>query len=85
MKKIAIIVTFILSSLFVAMPTAFADGVSKQQAANIAQGEYQGRVIAVKLMKFNGRLAYRVKVLDRSGGMHIVIIDKATGDVVSSR
>jgi hypothetical protein len=36
-------------------------------------------------MKQNGQLAYRVKVLDRSGSMHIVIVSQATGDVLSSQ
>lgn len=84
MKTLVILTTLVFSSFFISVPTSYAAGVSKQQAASIAQNEYAGRVIDIKLLKVEGRLSYRVKVLDRSGGMHIVIIDKASGDVVSA-
>jgi uncharacterized membrane protein YkoI len=85
MKKLVLIASVTLSLFFVSLSGAYADGVSKQKAAHIAQGEYPGRVIDVKLMKQNGQLAYRVKVLDKSGSMHIVIVSQATGDVLSSQ
>ena len=84
MKTLIIIATLVFSSLFISIPSSYAAGVSKQQAASIAQNEYPGRVIDVKLIKQEGDLAYRIKVLDRSGGMHIVIVKKATGEVLSA-
>jgi len=56
----------------------FAAEISKQQAAKIAQSRYPGRVINVKLVNNS---AYQVKVLDEKGGMHIVIVNKQSGNV----
>jgi uncharacterized membrane protein YkoI len=84
MKKLAIIATLIISTIFISVPSSYAAGVSQQKAASIAQGEYPGRVIDAKLIKHNGELAYRVKILDREGGIHIVIVSQATGAVLSS-
>ena len=84
MKTLVILATLVLSSFFISVPSSYAAGISKQQAASIAQREYPGRVIDIKLHKVNGQLSYRVKVLDRLGGVHIVIINKASGDVVSA-
>ena len=84
MKTLVIVATLVISSFFISPPTSYAAGVSKQQAANIAQGEYPGRVIDIKLKKHQGQLAYRIKILDQAGGVHIVIVNQATGEVVSS-
>lgn len=84
MKTIIIIATLVFSSLIFPIPDSYAAGVSKQQAANIAQREYSGRVIDVKLIKVEGDRAYRVKILDKSGGVHIVIVSQSTGDVLSA-
>ena len=84
MKTIIISATLVFSSLVFSIPMSYAAGVSKQQAANIAQGEHPGRVIDVKKIKVRGNMAYRVKILDRSGGVHIVIVEQATGDVLSA-
>lgn len=84
MKTIIIIATLVFSSLIFPIPESYAANVSKQQAASIAQREYSGRVIDVKLTKINGAKAYRVKILDKAGGVHVVIVDQSTGDVLSA-
>lgn len=58
--------------------------VSKQQAATIAKSRFQGRVIAVDVGKKEKTPVYRVKVLDKKGGMHTVIIDPKTGQVIAA-
>lgn len=58
--------------------------VTKQQAVTIAKSRFQGRVIAVEQSKQNNTDVYRVKVLDKKGGMHTVVIDNKTGQVISA-
>lgn len=81
---------FLLLSLLVSMlvagtaPIVAADQISKQQAASIAKSQFQGRVIAVDDSKQDGTAVYRVKVLDKSGGMHTVVVDKQSGNVIAA-
>ena len=84
MKTFVILTMLVVSSFFIATPDSFAADVSKQKAANIAKSQYPGRVIDVKPITSNGTAAFRVKVLDKSGGMHIVIVSKSSGAVLSS-
>lgn len=64
--------------------SAAAQAISKQQAATIAKSRFQGRVIAIDEGKHDSTLVYRVKVLDKKGGMHTVVIDHQSGNVLSA-
>jgi uncharacterized membrane protein YkoI len=78
--------TLILVCLLIAGPiiAIAAEPVSRQQAASIAESQFQGRVIAVEESKQNNVPVFRVKVLDKQGGLHTVIIDHQTGNVISA-
>lgn len=82
--------TFIMLSLICALSCspmfsfAAKPTVSKQQAATIAKSRFQGRVIAVEKDKKEKTVVYRVKVLDKKGGMHTVVIDHQTGQVITA-
>jgi len=67
--------------LLLAPAQAMADGISKQQAANIAQGISPGRVLAVKQ---SGK-TYKVKTLSSNGDVRVIIIDATSGKVISGR
>lgn len=67
-----------------AMSYAGNTTVSKQQAATIAKTRFKGRVIAVDEGKKEKKPVYRVKVLDKKGGMHTVVIDHKTGQVIAA-
>lgn len=56
-------------------------GISKQQAADIAQREHPGRVLGVKRNQKN----YRVKTLNRRGELRETQIDARDGKVVRER
>lgn len=85
MHKTFVLICLCLSLLLAAhMPLASAAQITKQQAANIANSQFQGRIIAVDETKQDGAAVYRVKVLDKSGGMHTVIVDMQTGNVISA-
>ena len=84
MKTLVILTALVFSLFFVSVPMSYAAGISKQEAASIAKSQYPGRVIDVKPITRKGSAAYRVKILDKSGGMHIVIINKASGNVLSA-
>jgi len=55
--------------------------VSKQQAVNIAQQYYPGRVLAVKLKGDS----YQVKTLSDSGEVRIITVDAKTGKILSEK
>ena len=60
---------------------ANTEGISKQEAINIAQQTYPGRVLAVT-RKGN---TFRVKTLNESGEVRIIQIDIMSGNVVSEQ
>jgi len=76
MNRILLYISLIVSFNIAAVSSSYAEEITKQQAAAIAQSKHPGRVIDVK----NSENSYRVKVLDKKGGMHIVIVDKQTGN-----
>jgi len=84
MKRLIGIVS--LAMLLVASPhIALAQpAVSKSEAASIATGQYPGKVINVSLSDDGKQPVYRVKVLDKKGGMHIVTINGNTGQIISA-
>ena len=85
MQKFLILLSLILGLLFVAAGnSSAAEQISKQQAANIAKSQFQGRVIAIDEGKQENTQVYRVKVLDKQGGLHTIIIDHQTGNVISA-
>jgi len=61
-----------------------AEQISKQQAASIAKSRFKGRVIAVDESSQNNTPVYRVRVLDKKGGMHTIVIDHQTGKILSA-
>lgn len=62
---------------------ALAD-IGKEQAADIAQGRFKGRVIAVSEDQYKNQRVYRVKVLNKQGELHMVIIDLQSGDILAA-
>jgi uncharacterized membrane protein YkoI len=83
MRKMIILCT-LTCLLFSGSFPAFAEPVSKQQAASIAKSQFQGRVIAVDESKQDNTAVFRVKVLDKNGGLHTVVIDHQTGNIISA-
>ena len=78
--------TIFLSLLFISMLSlntpvhAAPEGISKQEAVNIATQRHPGRVLAVK-RKAN---VYQVKTLSDSGKVQVIRIDAKTGKIKSS-
>lgn len=83
MHRFFLYLSLIGALLFAAVGNCAA-AVSKQQAVAIAKSRFQGRVIAVIASKQNNTDVYRVKVLDKQGGMHTVVIDYKTGQILSA-
>lgn len=70
----------VLFALLLGAPLhATAESISKQEAVNIAQQVSPGRVLAVKMQKGS----YRVKTLNASGEVRIIVIDANSGQVKS--
>lgn len=85
MQKFLILLSLLLGLLLAAAGnSSAAEQISKQQAANIAKSQFQGRVIAIDEGKQDSTPVYRVKVLDKQGGLHTIIIDHQTGNVISA-
>jgi len=81
-----IIILGLIAALAGSTSLSFAENtsVSKQKAATIAKSHFKGRVIAVDEGKKENKPVYRVKVLDKKGGMHTVVIDHKTGQVITA-
>jgi uncharacterized membrane protein YkoI len=79
-SSLAFVLLFTLFSATVALAESEIS-VSKQQAVNIAQQFYPGRVLAVKL---KGNI-YQVKTLNDSGEVRIITGDAKTGQVLSDK
>ena len=77
MKTIFFSLFFISMLLFNTLVHAAPEGISKQQAVNIATQKYPGRVLAVK-RKAN---VYQVKVLSDSGKVQVIRIDASSGKI----
>ncbi len=59
--------------------------INKQQAVDTALQIFPGRVLAVKRVQQGGSSGYRVKTLSANGDVHIIVIDAASGQVISRR
>lgn len=84
MKKFLLSLALLMMLGFGNATPVEAEQISSQQAAAIAQARFEGRVIAVEQESQDDTLIYKVKVLDRHGGMHIVIIDANSGQILSA-
>ena len=77
MKTIIFSLFFISILLLNTLVHAAAEGISKQQAVNIATQSYAGRVLAVK-RKAND---YQVKILSDSGKVQVIRVDAESGKI----
>ncbi|WP_020208087.1 PepSY domain-containing protein [Gilvimarinus chinensis] len=53
--------------------------INAAQAGKIASKTFGGKVIDIKRVQAKGKPAYRVKLLQKSGRIHSVLIDAASG------
>jgi len=77
MKTIFFSLFFISMLLFNSLLHAAPEGISKQQAVNIATQSYPGRVLAVKRKTD----VYQVKILSDSGKVQVIRIDANSGKI----
>ena len=77
MKTIFFSLIFISMLLINTLVQAAPEGISKQQAVDIATQSHAGRVLAVKL-KAN---VYQVKMLSDSGKVQIIRVDAKSGKI----
>lgn len=54
---------------------------SAQQATQLVQSRFQGKVLKVQSSKVNGHPGYRVKLLANDGVVFYVLVDAQTGSV----
>jgi uncharacterized membrane protein YkoI len=71
----------ICALLVVLAAPAWAD-VSRDQAAAVAQGVANGRVLSVERAQSGNRPVWRVKVVTPQGEVKVILIDVATGQPV---
>ncbi len=81
MKTVFLSIFIALILLLNAPVYAAAEGISKQEAVNIAQQSYPGRVLSVN-RKGN---VFRVKTLNDNGEVRIIQIDIKSGKVISEK
>jgi len=77
--SLCILLMFLLGSpVHAARHNGQPQGISKQQAMNIAQHRHPGRVLGIKQ---KGQ-AYRVRIIDDNGEVHTLLIDAQSGEVI---
>ncbi|NOQ69975.1 MAG: hypothetical protein GQ573_07705 [Gammaproteobacteria bacterium] len=81
MKIIFFSLSFTLMLLLSTSVFAIPDGISKQQAVEIATQSYPGQVLSVK-RKAN---VYKVKTLSDSGKVRVIVIDAQSGKIESGK
>jgi uncharacterized membrane protein YkoI len=81
MKIIFFSLSFTLMLLLSTSVFATPDGISKQQAVEIATQSYPGQVLSVK-RKAN---VYKVKTLSDSGKVRVIVIDAQSGKIESGK
>lgn len=81
MKIIFFSLSFTLMLLLSTSVFATSDGISKQQAVEIATQSYPGQVLSVK-RKAN---VYKVKTLSDSGKVRVIVIDAQSGKIESGK
>ncbi len=79
MKTIFFSLIFMSMLLVNSLLYAAPEGISKQQAVNIATQSYPGRVLAVKRKTD----VYQVKILSDSGKVKVIRIDANSGKIES--
>lgn len=85
MHKFRILTGLLLSGLLtVSTLCDAAEAITKQKAATIARSQFQGRVISIDESKQDSAKVYRVRVLDKKGGMHTIVIDYQSGNILSA-
>ncbi|MEX2963255.1 PepSY domain-containing protein [Microbulbifer sp. TYP-18] len=58
-------------------------GVSRSEAAEIVKRRYGGKILAISVVKRDGRRMYRVKGLSDQSQVYVVYVDKKTGRISS--
>lgn len=62
-------------------PLQRGGGMSLQQAIQIAQSRYQGRVVRADTMMRNGRVVHEIRILGDDGRVRTVQIDAQSGEL----
>jgi len=81
MKTIFFSLSFTLMLLLSTSVFATPEGISKQQAVEIATQSHPGQVLSVK-RKAN---VYKVKILSDTGKVRIIMIDAQSGKIESGQ
>lgn len=85
MKHIYAFLFIVISLLTVSsLSAAEPPRIEKQTAAKIATERFPGKVISVNPEQQEHVPIYRIKVLDKNGGMHTVIIHAQNGNILSA-
>lgn len=81
MPRTAITTIALVLGLAVLLPTASA-GVSREEAASLAQRKVPGRILAVERgLHVDSSVIWRIQVLTTAGEVRLVILDAETGRV----
>jgi hypothetical protein len=79
MPRIVVSSIAFLLALVVLLPAAWA-GVSRDEAASLAQRKAPGRVLAVERgLHVDNTVVWRIQVLTAAGEVRLVVVDAETG------
>ncbi len=78
-------ISTLLYVLLLALGTSAWAEVSRDQAAAVAQQTSGARVLSVERAEMEARAVWRVKVLSAQGEVRVILIDAASGRILSAR
>ena len=84
MRKLRHAILMMWLGLLMVVPITTLAAVSSQQASAIAQQHVPGRVLAVNQTQQQGRTVYQVKILNKRGEVHVVLIDADSGSRIGN-
>lgn len=84
MKHVYGLVFALTTLLSTSVLPAAESHIDKQAAAKIATQRFPGKVISVNPEQQEHTPIYRIKVLDKDGGMHTVVIHAQNGNILSA-
>jgi uncharacterized membrane protein YkoI len=81
MPRFAILTAALLLGVGILLPAAWA-GVSRDEAASVAQRKVPGRVLAVERgLHVDNSVVWRIQVLTTAGEVRLVLIDAESGRI----
>ena len=82
-KRIITLTTLVILSVI--SIESYAGAVNRDQAVEVAQDYFPGKVMAVKSVEHKQGKRFKVKILNSKGRVRTIIIDASSGQIVNRK